>query len=567
MTSKSKDRGRCLSAEEMAKGQLKRRASVLAIYLLCPVSLAAMLLAVYSWLRTIGMTVRFVRFGAIEFLEAGNLSLFDRLLWLDISTMSALIALLLSLFLLIGTASVISQYRRARDWRDFNGRVYEERLLPQSLGPVAIRLGLIGTLISFVLIAMVLFRDPAALGRDAGPTGAAALPGVTGSATGPSDGATPVGGEAPQPSGDTILARSGRTSSQVFLLLCASLYSTLVGCTVGYFVVPVLDRVGECAAGRAQISQREADLAEQQYVSRLEQASRELALLAEQSNSVQAAAVGLAKCVEAIRETQTYLATVRREMMRGVQDAREAQKIAQEMTHAAGDLRGACQSIERASDFYQQQVNEAKLVGSGLQDAASRAAGGLTDAIGDLKGVAESMRKDALAPTGELVGSLTSLVGGLKDNIKSLLRTQSAQEELTRGAANSVTACTEPIARATKKVTAVANELKELARAGADAQQDTKQTVEGVRAGVQDVQSALRELRELLEELRAQRTELSIELASGQRGCLGAGDEARQAGGPAALGAPLAESGGRTRRGFLRRLFGRGSGRKKGGRR
>ncbi len=520
-------------AGERVREELKRRVSAIVVYVLCPLSLGVLVGAAYSWPRTLRMTIEFFQLGERAFAAASGSSLFDKLLWMDLSTMSVLIVLLLSLHLFLGTARLLVQRLRAKTWQEFKSRVYRNRLLPQGLGPVAIRLGLIGTLISFVLIAMMLF-------------GGARLPELGES----------VAAAETQP---VLSAEVGRKSFVVFLFLCASLYSSLVGCAVGYFAVPVLEWVGAYAAGRAMISQRDAEVAEQQYALRLEQASRELGLLARQAGSVQAASSGLTECAEAIRQTRVSLVEVCRNMNETAQVAREVLDVRQVIRRAAGDLFQVCRTAESASELYQKQADEAKLTASGLQEAASETAHQFTHAVTELKAATESMRRDATAAAEDLAGTLAGLLDGLQQGIGSITRTQAAQEELARQTAGSVAACAGPVAEASQRITAIALELERLTKSGAGAEQSMKQAAQAVGPAVGGVHAALGELRGSLEDLHPRRAPSDPKAVSVRRMGSGGDDGPKPAAG-VAVGERFPSPSGKQRRSFWRRLFGGGDG-------
>ena len=555
-------------AKERAREEWKRRVSTVVVYLLCPLSLAVLAFSAYSWPRTLGMSIEFLRSGRKAFEVARGGNLLDNLLWLDLSTMSALIVFLVSLTLFIGSGRLIVGRMRARTWEEFKARVFKTRLLPHGLGPVAVRLGLLGTLLSFVLIAMILFQKEASGSSRSETQSAATQPTATQPATmqsttvqassspAPETGEKMAGGGKGNEERETdqTSVEAGQRSFAVFLFLCASLYSTLVGCAMGYFVVPVLEWVGAHAAGRAMISQYDAEVAEQQYAIRLEQASRELTLVAKQAGSVQDASRGLSECVEAIRETRVSLVEVSRHINDTADVAREVLEGRHAIRRAAGDLFRVCRAAESANELYMKQAEDAKTVASGLQEATSGTASQFLEAVAELKELTTLMRRDATTAAEELGGSLTGLLEGLQKNIRAITRTQAAQEELARKTAGSIAACAGPVVQASERIAAIASTLDNLARTGPGDAEGTRRVVGEVGAAVGEVGAAMDELQGSLESLHPARPASRPKAVDARR--VGTDRSGAPTQGAEESAASSASAAGAGKRGLWHRLFG-----------
>lgn len=174
-------------------------------------------------------------------------SLLQFVVGLDMSTCSALVVLLVVYYL--GKNGILNSIRIPwREGTNFRGRAYAYHLFPSWLGNLSVQLGLIGTLFSFVFAALTMIADmqvvrplePAidADGKVAVTAKAAQIPEAHGAA----EQAVP----------DEV-KRSGETSQRIFLLLCASLISTLVGTVVAYLVLPFLEGINTRAMGRHQL--------------------------------------------------------------------------------------------------------------------------------------------------------------------------------------------------------------------------------------------------------------------------------------------------------------------------
>lgn len=205
-----------------------------------------------------------------------------------------------------------------------------------------------------------------------------------------------------------FIQSSSRTSHQVFLLLCASLYSTLVGCSVGYFVVPLLDRLGACATGREESDPEDIHLLQQQYTAYMEQAIKELSILTDQTVTVRHLVNDLGDCIQALRETSTQLQCVREQMQMTAESAKSAILLPQTMEVAVTRLHQICEVIAQTTEMYQHEKKGSIQANEEFRQISSEAFNELSHGVRDLHRVAESMRKNALEPSGRLVASMES---------------------------------------------------------------------------------------------------------------------------------------------------------------
>ncbi|MCU0960477.1 MAG: hypothetical protein MUF48_10270 [Pirellulaceae bacterium] len=189
---------------------------------------------------------------------------------LDISSFSALIlALLCTRLAYVGARNTLRY-----GWRDGGGyfaRAYHSVLFTERFESLCIRLGLLGTLLSFLLaaVAQMSTLSPRALVSN-GPTLTDQIARV---AEGP-------GAESPATDGSDGLAPEGLTTSQlsedIFLLLCASLVSTFVGTGVAYVITPALNWLHDRAVGRHQLREVDASLAAEQFFRQIARTSERL---------------------------------------------------------------------------------------------------------------------------------------------------------------------------------------------------------------------------------------------------------------------------------------------------
>ena len=532
----------------------KRRAAFTAVYVLWVLSLGLLVASIWAWWRTLGMASQFFREGSIELARVTDVSPIDKLLRLDISTMSALILFLLALSMLLGTSNLIAKRLWHSSWKDFASHRYSDRLIPEKFGAVAVRLGLIGTLLSFALVAMVISpkqtKDDPSL-RRADSEAAAQASAASQPTSSPASG---------------VLSRLGisdqypasRTSSGVFLLLCASLYSTLVGCCVGYMVAPVISGIGALAAGQVESPEDEILIAQGEYAKRLRDSTFELSLLTEQAATVRLMTEDLAGCRGVFQESMEHLGLVRREMELAIEGLKETRQIRESIETASAGLQNTCAAIGMASEQYKKQVEQSEATNMRLQETAETAVRESTNAMGELKTLADAVRKDAIEPSGRLVGSVLAMVGSLKESVSAIFSVLRRQQSLTEESAEHIAACANPIGVATSQMAKAAEELLRLARKGRGGRRARR----AKEAPASEVPSAtllkaLAEFQDCVEVLRAQQAEVLTEAANIERNGESANRTViRTAESLQRLSERDVRSGTPRRKGFWRRLFG-----------
>jgi methyl-accepting chemotaxis protein len=227
------------------------------------------------------------------------------LIGLDISSFSALtLALLFTRLAYLGTRNTVHHY--IRDRGEFFGRAYHSVLFSEGFETLCVRFGLLGTLLSFTLVA-VLFMGKSG---DAGPQVEEQRPAVAVS-TSPdetnatlrdaertetirsSDAAhssekstgtelvsgTPAASSAESWNGESAAtgSKAEQFTNSIFILLCASLVSTFVGTGVAYAITPSLNWINERALGLHQLSQADARFAAEEFFRQVSRTSERLA--------------------------------------------------------------------------------------------------------------------------------------------------------------------------------------------------------------------------------------------------------------------------------------------------
>jgi hypothetical protein len=169
------------------------------------------------WLRTVsaGVRIYILRQGVSSVLSgAAQRTWFQWLIDLDLSSFAAAIFLLVVLrFLGYGFDHCVLAPRRAGFWSRAHGRY----LFTEEWSRLILRLGLIGTLISFIFAALTLIGEQ-------------------------------------------------QESDKIFLLLCAALFGILVGCVFTFVVMPALEKLNAMAMGRHLITIEQQAAPEEQLL-------------------------------------------------------------------------------------------------------------------------------------------------------------------------------------------------------------------------------------------------------------------------------------------------------------
>jgi hypothetical protein len=193
-----------------------------------------------------------------------------KLIGLDISSFSALtLALLFTRLGYVGYRNTIRYF-----WRDswaYFGRAYHSVLFTEGFETLCVRFGLLGTLLSFLLAAVSQLSN-ASITPTTVPRGSVMEKSADGTQQALMAGdSEPAGGPNDTPSATDEL------STQIFLLLCASLVSTFVGTGVAYMVTPSFNWINERALGLHQLGQADARFAAEEFFRQVTRTSQRLA--------------------------------------------------------------------------------------------------------------------------------------------------------------------------------------------------------------------------------------------------------------------------------------------------
>jgi ABC-type transporter Mla subunit MlaD len=314
------------------------------------------------------------------------------LIGLDISSFSALtLALLFTRLAYLGTRNTLQYYYRDRE--EFFGRAYHRVLFSEGFETLCVRFGLLGTLLSFTLVA-VLFMGKA---DSSGEQNADNQSGVVASADAEAESETvaatedttqaedtavpsqqPTETESPTPAAAGSLALSSddksndaqteaeQFTSSIFILLCASLVSTFVGTGVAYAITPSLNWINERALGLHQLSQADARFAAEEFF-------RQVARTSERLGQFETTTVRLAEAAQHMRSFEENISASAQKLA-GVISSFDSR-----VDHTSTRLAELVKGLERAVHVFDVSTLTGKQLAKKLDSLEA-----MSDRVGDL---------------------------------------------------------------------------------------------------------------------------------------------------------------------------------------
>ncbi|MGO9107684.1 MAG: hypothetical protein ACLP9L_00495, partial [Thermoguttaceae bacterium] len=224
----------------------------------------------------------------------------DYFIALDITSIAALtLALFFTWLAYCGIRN--TAWRRYWDGKAFFEHVYDTGLFSKSFASLCIQFGLLGTLLSFLLAAVAQIGaaiSDTSTTHDAPIVAESALakdvkavvhasPNRDASREDVSDGDRLSSNEKATPKPRKEL------SSDIFLLLCASLVSAFVGAFVAYIVIPPLNLLNDCAIGVFQLDYLDEESTAEEFFRQVERTSRRLTEFDKATSALTGAAEGV----------------------------------------------------------------------------------------------------------------------------------------------------------------------------------------------------------------------------------------------------------------------------------
>jgi hypothetical protein len=229
----------------------------------------------------------------------------DYFIALDITSIAALtLALFFTYLAWSGIRN--TAWRRYRDGKAYFENAYHTGLFSRSFLQLCIQFGLLGTLLSFLLAAV------AQIGVAVSKTDATRSSSVVEEPTLAKDVRAIVQEPTHRDAGRVDSLDSGQPrspdvaapapnkelSSDIFLLLCASLVSAFVGAFVAYIVIPPLNGLNDCAVGLYQLDPVDEESTVDEFFRQIDRTSRRL-------SDLDAAAAALTKASKGVGQFQT----------------------------------------------------------------------------------------------------------------------------------------------------------------------------------------------------------------------------------------------------------------------
>lgn len=272
----SQVRTTALDQHERLRGATSRKVAFAAIAAISVISCLVAVLSWYVWIVTVRACFDAYILQTVEppLLSGERLGWLETFSSLDISSFSALIlALLFTRLAYVGCGNIWQ-------WWRYNRAAYFEHahhsvLFSEGFDTLAIRLGLLGTLLSFLLAALTQMSDVSVrVSMEVSPDKAITLEDRVDAVAAEETDAT---SSLTQSDDMSASLDSSQLSGHMFLLLCASLVSTFVGTGVAYVITPSLNWLNDHAVGRHQIGDVDAEIAADEFWRQIVQTTERLA--------------------------------------------------------------------------------------------------------------------------------------------------------------------------------------------------------------------------------------------------------------------------------------------------
>lgn len=342
------------------------------------------------------------------------------LVGLDLSACSALVVFLTALCLARnGWNSAWSL--RSREGAKFWDHAYPGRLFSDAFSLLMVRLGLIGTLVSFVFAALTLIGDM--------ETGA------------PREEAVAV---APVAEKDALVETTRQTdgnSQKIFLLLCAALVSTLVGSVAAYLVFPFVEAVHSRALGVPQGEEADAEDELRGFGAAVELVNRSLDQTHLRLNSLNAVLQGAGELASKVGAASELLAglggviasirTVTDSLNATVEGAGQSlQETVGKLGHVAGQLEVAATRLDKSHVLLEKLPSRLQEPVRKLEagaEALGKMSGAACEALTSLSGMANHVKE----PINHLGAAMATALTVLR-RILDTLSTLGDKEKLTQ---------------------------------------------------------------------------------------------------------------------------------------
>jgi methyl-accepting chemotaxis protein len=312
----------------------------------------------------------------------------DYLVGLDISSFSALtLALLFTRLAYLGSRNTIWYFRRD-GWAYF-GRAYHSVLFTEGFETLCVRFGLLGTLLSFLLAAVAQMSSESAAEYRAPDNNGTSVTKVIAQEPG---GSKNVLGDLAAEAKD--VSTTDQLSSEIFLLLCASLVSTFVGTGVAYMVTPSFNWINERALGLHQLGQADATFAAEEFFRQVTRTSQRLA-------QFETTTVRLAQAADSISHFDVNVATTAKRLGDLIASFEgRVGTTAKKLTELIGGLERTVQTLDVSTHTSKQlakKLDQLEAMSGGMSAMLDRLPERLNDPLKNMSLTAGKFREAALS--------------------------------------------------------------------------------------------------------------------------------------------------------------------------
>lgn len=415
-----------------------RRVAVVVLLLLFA---GATVISFAALVRTFQLAGRFLEKGGGSFkIDAhSKWAVADRILALDLAACAAAVVLFFFFLLTVFCIRVLRKRREALP------------VFPAKFAQFCVQLGLLGALIAFAMIAWDLGRVPSTTAGVAPTTAPAALAKVR------------------EAAGTRMAQRGTATdSAHIFLMLCASLYSTLVGCFCAYVMIPAVRRVVPGLMGMGWTADDQAgapEEAEGEYVRRLREASAAM----ESAGTAGKAIDDLGTRVEAL---DRKLEQVQNSFDKSTKSLAEAAGKMSSLGDSATKLSGAATGmsdvatlINAAANNYKRQTDEMEKRLNALSEPVKGMVSRMEGALNHFSGVTGDLKKEFMGPMARLAATIGDAMSGIAGTLGSLVKARQNDQALLEKMHHELSDCGKRSDSAEQKVRATSEQFAQDAKA------------------------------------------------------------------------------------------------------
>lgn len=434
-------------AKEPAEKQ-PRRAIVVVLLLLFS---AATVIGAAALVRTFQLAGRFLEKGGGSFkIDAhSRWAVADRILALDLAACAAAVVLFFFALLTVFCVKVLLKGRGALP------------VFPAKFAQFCVQLGLLGALIAFAMIAWDLGRVPSTTA--ATPT------------------TIPAAVAKVREAAATRQAQRGTAtdSAHIFLMLCASLYSTLVGCFCAYVAIPAARRVVPGLMGMGWSADDKAgapEEAEGDYVRRLREASAAMESAGSAGKAIDKLGTRVESLDRKLEQVQTSFDTSTKSLADAAGKMSSLGNSATKLSDAATGMSGVATLINAAANNYQRQTDQMEKRLNTLAEPVKGMVNRMESALNNFSGVTGDLKKEFMGPMARLAATIGDAIGGIAGTLGSLVKGRQDDQALLEKMHNELSECGKRIDSAEQTVRATTERFmheSQAQQAQAKAQQES----------------------------------------------------------------------------------------------